>query len=166
MATAAADGRDGIQPMLDKDLLGDLRKLANLLHKSDLEEIEVEKDGTRLKVKRPSPIIAGGAITSVAIPAAASAGAAPETSASEKGASVDGFRVVSPFVGTFYRAASPTSDPFVKVGQEVKKGDPLCIVEAMKLMNEIEAPVSGRVAAILLENGDAVEYGQELFVIS
>lgn len=77
----------------------------------------------------------------------------------------DGHQVISPFVGTFYRAPSPDSPPFVNVGSVVKKGQSLCIVEAMKLMNEIEADIDGKITAILLENGNPVEFGTPLFVI-
>lgn len=76
-----------------------------------------------------------------------------------------GTEVTSPMVGTFYRAPSPGADPFVEVGQDVKKGDTLCIIEAMKLLNEIEAETSGKIKAILVENGQPVEFGQALFII-
>jgi acetyl-CoA carboxylase biotin carboxyl carrier protein len=76
-----------------------------------------------------------------------------------------GHAVKSPMVGTFYRASSPGGKPFVELGQEVKEGEPICIIEAMKIMNEIEADKSGRVAQILAENGQAVEFGQPLFII-
>ena len=90
-------------------------------------------------------------------PAAAPAAAEPEQPS--------GHQVKSPMVGTFYRASSPGSDPFVEVGSTVKEGDPLCIVEAMKILNEIEADKSGVVKQILCENGDTVEFGQTLFII-
>ena len=98
----------------------------------------------------------------VATPAAAPG---PAAAAEAAPAQPDGHVMKAPMVGTFYRSSSPESAPFVEVGQTVKAGDTLCIIEAMKLMNEIEADVAGTVKAILAENGQAVEYGQPLFVI-
>ena len=98
-----------------------------------------------------------------AAPAPSAAPAAP--SAAPASNSPSGTQVTSPMVGTFYRAPSPGADPFVEVGTQVKKGDTLCIIEAMKLLNEIEAEVSGTVKEILVDNGSPVEFGQPLFVI-
>jgi acetyl-CoA carboxylase biotin carboxyl carrier protein len=104
------------------------------------------------------------------VPASAPGGHAPAaapgaTPAASGGLAANQKQVVSPFVGTFYRSASPTSDPYVKEGHAVKRGDTLCIIEAMKLMNEIEAEFSGKVVSILVENGQPVEFGEPLFVI-
>jgi acetyl-CoA carboxylase biotin carboxyl carrier protein len=100
--------------------------------------------------------LAGAPAADAAAPAAtATAEATPET----------GFVIKSPMVGTFYRAASPGAKPFVELGQKVAEGDPVCIIEAMKILNEIEAEVAGTVTQVLCENGQAVEFGQPLFVI-
>ncbi len=150
--------------MLDKTLNDDLKKLIALLDKHGLDEIEVERKGTRLKVRR-------GGTPSIAL-AAAPAMTQGITSASKSGAKgaaapvPEGTPVPSPFVGTFYRSPSPGEKPFVSVGDLVEKGKVLCIVESMKLMNEIEAPLSGRVQAILAEDIKPVEYGQTLFIIA
>lgn len=106
--------------------------------------------------------VATVAAAPMAAPAAAGAAAAP---AAEEKPAAPGFVVTSPFVGTFYRAPSPDAPPFVEVGQSVQKGQTLCIVEAMKLMNEIEAEVGGKVAEIFVENGQPVEFGEPLFRI-
>ena len=120
-----------------------LKKLIDLVEESGIAEIEVTEGEEKVRITR-----------SVAAPAAPAAAPANHANAQK-----------SPMVGTFYRAASPTSDPFVEVGQTVKEGQTLCIIEAMKLMNEIEAEKSGVVKAILVENGTPVEYGEPLFVI-
>jgi acetyl-CoA carboxylase biotin carboxyl carrier protein len=136
------------------------RRLAVLLGELGLSEVEVESADVRVRVQRATaPVLA-------AVPAAAPAA----TSTDERPLVAD---VVSPtlvtmeapMVGTFYRASSPTADPYVQEGDAVKEGQVLCIIEAMKLMNEIESKVGGRVARVLVENGHAVEYGQPLFLI-
>ena len=152
--------------MFDQDVFTNLRKVIKLLEKHDLEEIEIEQGDTALRVRRAgaAPVVS---LQSPGVAPAAAAAAAPTAPAEKpKGGSGDGMRVVSPFVGTFYRASAPSEPAFVQEGDVVEKGQTLCIVEAMKLMNEIEAPVSGRIEAILVENEAAVEYGQEIFVIS
>ncbi|HOL36919.1 MAG TPA: acetyl-CoA carboxylase biotin carboxyl carrier protein, partial [Rubrivivax sp.] len=106
----------------------------------------------------------------VSLPAAPGAGAAALAAASLPAASAEpavpeGKVIKSPMVGTFYRSATPGGTPFVDVGDEIKEGQPVCIIEAMKIMNEIEADVSGRVARVLVDNGQAVEFGQPLFAI-
>ncbi|MBI5068479.1 MAG: acetyl-CoA carboxylase biotin carboxyl carrier protein [Deltaproteobacteria bacterium] len=115
-----------------------------------------------------TPFVAHAAPVTAPIPAPAAAHAPPAAPASpkaEKPAEKPGALVTSPFVGTFYRAPSPDSQPYVDVGSKVKKGQVLCIVEAMKLMNEIEAEVEGKVAEILVQNATPVEFGQPLFRI-
>jgi acetyl-CoA carboxylase biotin carboxyl carrier protein len=139
------------------------RRLATLLAELDLAEVEVESADVRVRVQRMGT-------APVALPTAAVARPGPATPPSEHPLVAD---VVSPtlvtmeapMVGTFYRASSPTADPYVQDGDVVKEGQVLCIIEAMKLMNEIESKVAGRVARILVENGQAVEYGQPLFLI-
>jgi acetyl-CoA carboxylase biotin carboxyl carrier protein len=109
----------------------------------------------------PAVVAAPG---SPGIPAATTAGGS-EMAASPAAAAPKGHVVKSPMVGTFYRAPSPGAKPFVELGQSVKQGEPICLIEAMKLMNEIEADIAGEIKEILVENGHAVEFGQPLFVI-
>ena len=140
-----------------------IRAVLRLLDGTDITEFEYEDEAVRLRVGRGAA--AGPAL--VAAPFAAAASAAPVAAAPEAAAAPaeSGHGVTSPFVGTFYRSPSPDSAPFIEIGQRVEKGQTLCIVEAMKLMNEIEADVSGTVKSILVENGQPVEFGQKLFVI-
>ncbi len=142
----------------------DLRKLKTLIDlvsESNISELEIaEADGKVRIVKAGPPVFVGQG------PAAMTGqgGAAPAAAAVE--APVDeGSVVKSPMVGTFYRSATPDAAPFIQVGSVVKVGDPVCIIEAMKIMNEIEADASGSIREILCENGQAVEFGQPLFVI-
>ncbi|MCE9660176.1 MAG: acetyl-CoA carboxylase biotin carboxyl carrier protein [Burkholderiales bacterium] len=147
----------------------DLRKLKTLIDlvsESNISELEIaEADGKVRIVKAPNSAPAMPAAPAVAYvapaPAAALAPAAPP--AEEK--AVTGHIVKSPMVGTFYRSASPGADSFVEIGSVVKSGEPVCIIEAMKIMNEIEADSAGTIREILCENGQAVEFGQPLFVI-
>ena len=156
----------------------DLRKLKTLIDlvaESGIAELEItEGDGKVRIVKAPvataglahvAPMVVPAA--PIAQPAAAAAVAAGTGGApsAEPAAVPSHHQVKSPMVGTFYRAGQPGADPFVSVGSVVKAGDTLCIIEAMKLLNEIEAEVGGEVLQILVENGQAVEYGQPLFVI-
>ncbi|MCE2969204.1 MAG: acetyl-CoA carboxylase biotin carboxyl carrier protein [Burkholderiales bacterium] len=147
----------------------DLRKLKTLIDlvaESGIAEIEVTEGEDKVRiVKHPSqapvaPMAALAVAAPVAVPAATAA-PAPATAPEPPAGNV----VKSPMVGTFYRSPSPGADPFVDVGSTVKVGDTLCIIEAMKLLNEIEAEVAGEVKQVLVENGQAVEYGQPLFVI-
>jgi acetyl-CoA carboxylase biotin carboxyl carrier protein len=155
----------------------DLRKLKTLIDlvaESGIAEIEVTEGEDKVRiVKHPATVVAGPVPapvqTVVAAPAAppvAPAPAPPPAGAEAAAEAVKGHLVKSPMVGTFYRSPSPGAKPFVEVGQAVKPGDTLCIIEAMKLLNEIEAEVAGEVKEILVENGQPVEYGQPLFVIA
>jgi acetyl-CoA carboxylase biotin carboxyl carrier protein len=142
--------------------LGDLEALLKTLETSGVSEFEYEDEKIRLRLgfqRGSEPGVAAG--PRLATPVAASEAEPPRPSAP----ATDLATVTSPFVGTFYRAPSPGADDFVQVGQSVKKGQTLCIVEAMKLMNEIESDVSGTIVEILVENGKSVEYGQKLFII-
>lgn len=152
----------------------DLRKLKTLIElveDSGIAELEISEGEERVRITRtvamaPHMVAAPAPQAIVAAapaPAVAPAAAAPVEPA--KPAAPEGHLVKSPMVGTFYRAASPGAKPFVDVGQSVNKGDTLCIIEAMKLLNEIEADQGGVIKAILVENGQPVEYGQPLFVI-
>ena len=147
--------------------ISQIRKLIRLIQSSDVTEIEVTEGDHTVRVSRQGSVAvaAAPAIQHVAAPAAAPAPvAAPAAAPAE--ASTEENIVGSPMVGTFYRAASPDADPFVSEGSKVKKGDALCIIEAMKLMNEIEAEYDGVVEKVFLENASPVEYGQSLFVIT
>ena len=147
----------------------DLRKLKTLIDlvsDSGIAEIEVTEGEDKVRIVKHGPV-AVAAPAPVAAPVAVAA-AAPATPAVATAAVVEapkGHVVKSPMVGTFYRCASPGAPSFVEVGKAVKPGDTLCIIEAMKLLNEIEAEVAGNVLEVLVENGQPVEYGQPLFVI-
>jgi len=139
-----------------------LRSLFDLLIEKDIAEFEHEDEGARVRIVRgkiavATPHVAAAAPIPVAHAHAAPAGSAPADS--------DVYEVTSPFVGTFYRSPSPESDPFVAVNGTVKKGQTLCIIEAMKLMNEIEAEFAGTVLEVLVDSGKSVEFGQKLFKI-
>lgn len=148
--------------------LDKLSALFSLLAEKDIAEFEHEESGVRLRVARTThlaPALAGanGATVSPTLPLATSARPmAPAEQAGETGESVD---VTSPFVGSFFRAPSPDTPPFVEVGSVVRPGQTLCIIEAMKLMNEIESECAGTVIEIFAQNGKSVEYGQKLFRI-
>ncbi len=154
-----------------------LKKLIKLLDTSELAEIEIEEEGTKIKLSKPRPKIyhsvSNPQVTSAPpilqnlvdnstqnIPSATK----PEMKIDES-KSENLHEVKSPMVGTFYSSPSPDADPYVKVGTEVKQGSVICIIEAMKLMNEIESEVKGKVVKILAQNAQAVEYNQTLFLI-
>ena len=155
-----------------------IKKLIELLEESDVSEIEIVEGEESVRIARNNgavmaqPVSYAVAAPAPAPPAApvsapAAAAAAP---ASAAGGAVQellppGTIMESPMVGTFYRASSPTAKAFVEVGQNVKKGDTVCVIEAMKIMNQIEAEISGTVKAILVEDGQPVEYGEPLIVI-
>lgn len=154
----------------------DLRKLKTLIDlvsESNISELEItEADGKVRIVKSdgtPAGVVMAPAAAPVAAPVAAvpvAAVAAPAAApAAPAPAEETGHKVKSPMVGTFYRASSPNAKPFVEVGQQVKEGEAICIIEAMKIMNEIDADKSGTITKILCENGQPVEFGQPLFVI-
>lgn len=138
-------------------------ELMDALASKKLGEVAIELEGVKIKIKAaaPAPVIAA-APSAAAAPAAA---AAAETETAPADDLPAGTQVKSPLVGTFYSAPSPDEPPFVLVGQEVKEGDTLCIIEAMKVMNEIKAPCSGKVVRIMVQPGDMVEYNQLLCII-
>jgi len=144
-----------------------VKKLIELLEESGIAEIEIHEGEESVRISRhapqaafamPPPVMAAP----IAAPAAAPA-AAPEADAVDDIPA--GHQVVSPMVGTFYRASTPGAKPFIAIGQSVKEGETLCIIEAMKMLNQIEADCAGTVVAILIENGQPVEFGQPLVVI-
>jgi acetyl-CoA carboxylase biotin carboxyl carrier protein len=145
-----------------------LKKLIDLVQESGIAELEVTEGEERVKIVRSgrSAPESGAAAASFAPPPAFPlAPAAPAPAAAEAPAAPEGHAVKSPMVGTFYRASAPDAKPFVEVGDTVKAGQTICIIEAMKLMNEIESDKDGVVKAILAENGQPVEYGEPLFII-
>jgi acetyl-CoA carboxylase biotin carboxyl carrier protein len=140
----------------------ELRRLADLLSEYGLTELEVEQEGMRVRLRRDAPP-APGAHAAVAPAASAAPGSA--AAASGEAAETPLLSVEAPMVGTFYRAPSPEAAPYVREGDRVKKGQVVCIIEAMKLMNEIESKVAGRVVKVLVENAQPVQYGQPLFLL-
>lgn len=153
----------------------DLRKvkaLIDLVEKSGISELEITEGEERVRISRatvaaiaPPAMMAAPLVAPIPVAAPAPPTAAETRAAEAAAAEADGHPVKSPMVGTFYRAASPAGKPFAEVGQTVAEGDTLCIIEAMKLLNEIESDRSGVVKAILVENGQPVEYGEPLFII-
>jgi acetyl-CoA carboxylase biotin carboxyl carrier protein len=146
-----------------------IKKLIEMLEESHLTEIEIHEGEETIRLSRAAPAAAPmntyyapPPMQGMAAPAPA---AAPVAAAVEAPAAPTGHMVTSPMVGTFYRSASPNAKPFVEVGAQVKVGDTLCIIEAMKMLNQIEADKAGVIKAILKENGQPVEYGEPLFVI-
>ena len=148
----------------------DLRKLKTLIDlvsESNVSELEITEAEGKVRIVKSggTPMVMQQAAPAmVAAPAAAPVAGAPSASA-EPAAAPAGHAVKSPMVGTFYRSASPGAKAFVEVGSQVKEGETICIIEAMKILNEIEADKSGTITRILCENGQAVEYGQPLFMI-
>ena len=141
-----------------------IKKLIELLEESGIAEIEIKEGEESVRISRQSaaPVATYAPPPIGQISAAA---AAPVPAAVAEEAPDSGHMVRSPMVGTFYTAASPTSEPFVSQGQQVSVGDTLCIIEAMKMMNQIEADKSGKISSILVDNGSPVEFDQVLFVI-
>ncbi len=152
--------------------LKDIKAIIDLMKKNDLSVFEMEKDGFRLKLQKGSGeqpmLVAAPAPGLVAMPAtnggAADVGA-PAAAAAASAEPVPGKEITSPMVGTFYRAASPESPSFIEVGQEVDEDTVVCIIEAMKVMNEIKAEMKGTIAEVVAENGKPVQFGQALFKV-
>ena len=147
-----------------------VKKLIELLEESGIDELEIHEGEESVRISRHSKVpaqqvYAAAPVAAPAAPAPAAAGAPAAGDSAPAAPKLNGSVSRSPMVGTFYRASSPESKPFVEVGQSVKKGDILCIVEAMKMMNHIEAEISGTIESILVENGQPVEYDQPLFTI-
>jgi acetyl-CoA carboxylase biotin carboxyl carrier protein len=147
--------------------LKDIKAIIDLMRKNDLSVFEMEKDGFRLKLQKgvgDQPIVSTTiptvALPSVALPSAAGAPAAAAAPGAESGPVKE---ITSPMVGTFYRGASPDAPPFVDVGTNVSEDTVVCIIEAMKVMNEIKAETSGVIADVVAENGKPVQFGQALF---
>jgi acetyl-CoA carboxylase biotin carboxyl carrier protein len=144
-----------------------LKKLIDLVQESGIAELEITEGEEKVKIVKGG-VVSVSAPPPLAAPVASPAGAAAPAAAAARevpDAIPEGHVVKAPMVGTFYRSPSPDAKVFVEVGQAVKEGDTICIIEAMKLMNEIEADAAGVVKAILVENGQPVEYGQPLFIL-
>lgn len=144
-----------------------LKKLIDLVQESGISELEVTEGEERVRIAKHYGAVAAPVqhyAVPAAMPTAAPVGAS-SVNLDDEDDLPEGHVVKSPMVGTFYRSASPGADVFVQIGQSVKEGDTLCIIEAMKLLNEIEADASGVIKAILLDNGEPVEFGEPLFVI-
>ena len=146
-----------------------IKKLIELIQDSDIAEIEIHEGEESVRVSRTTSAVQAAPVA-IAAPAAAPAALAAPAPAATDGDDddndvIDGHAVTSPMVGTFYRAASPGAKPFAEVGQSVNAGDTLCIIEAMKILNQIESDKAGKITKILVENGQPVEYNQPLFII-
>jgi acetyl-CoA carboxylase biotin carboxyl carrier protein len=144
-----------------------VKKLIELLEESGISEIEISEGEESVRISRyPKPGTVTTAVAAAA-PAAAAPAAAPAAppAAPETPPPSRGQQITAPMVGTFYSGPAPGAKPFVEIGTEVKPGDTLCVIEAMKMMNQIESEFAGRVVSILVENGNPVEFGQPLFVI-
>jgi acetyl-CoA carboxylase biotin carboxyl carrier protein len=140
-----------------------IKELVDLMNENGLTEVEIEQEGMKVKLTKR----AQGVVEQVVTSSAATSPAAPQAAASEapKDEKNNRKEIKSPMVGTFYRSPAPDADDYVKVGDVIQKGDVLCIVEAMKLMNEVKAEFGGRIVEIAVENAEPVEYGQTMFVV-
>jgi acetyl-CoA carboxylase biotin carboxyl carrier protein len=152
----------------------DLRKLKTLIDlvsESNVSELEITEAEGKVRIVKSAPaaavaqVVAAAPVAAVAAPAVQAVADAASAAAPAAAPAAVGHTVKSPMVGTFYRASSPGAKPFAEIGQTIKEGETICIVEAMKILNEIEADKSGTITQILVENGQAVEYGQPLFII-
>jgi acetyl-CoA carboxylase biotin carboxyl carrier protein len=147
-----------------------LKKLIDLVEASGIAELEITEGEEKVRISRSTSStqtqVAGAALPAPQ-PSSPAAATAPPRGAAAAAAAIlpEGHVVKSPMVGTFYRSSAPGANPFVEIGQAVKAGETLCIIEAMKLLNEIESDKSGTIKAVLVENGQPVEYGEPLFVI-
>ena len=150
----------------------EIRELIELVGSSGVSSVEVEHAGSRVRIEGQAPVmvsapaaVAAGSVPGAPAPVMAAAPPAAEDSSDEVDQEAGLHTISSPIVGTFYRAPNPDADPYVRVGDFVERGQTLCIVEAMKLMNEIECDASGTIVRVLPENAQPVEYGEQLFMI-
>lgn len=142
-----------------------LKKLIDLVQESGIAELEITEGEEKVKIVKGGSVSVGAAPLGAPAPLPAVVAAAPAALPAEPEPGQEGHVVKAPMVGTFYRSPSPDAKAFVEVGQAVKEGDTICIIEAMKLMNEIESKAAGRITKVLVENGQPVEYGQPLFLL-
>jgi len=145
--------------------MAELRRLIDLVQSTGIGELEVTTGGRTIRIAAATGAAPVATVTATPAPGAAAAAAAPATAAPATASGREPAAIISPMVGTFYRAPAPDADPYLEVGDTVSVGQTVCIVEAMKLMNEIESEVQGRVVKILVENAQPVEYGQKLFLV-
>jgi len=151
--------------------LKEIKELIEMLKGTDISELEIERSGVKVRLRKGGDVTFHPVMPRMEYPPAAivapAVTEAPPTPAEKpvEPMKTNQIKVTAPIVGTFYRASSPDKPPYVEVGDTVKKGQVLCIIEAMKLMNEIESETSGKIVQILMENGQPVEYGQPLFTI-
>lgn len=138
-----------------------IHELVELMNDNDLAEVEIEQEGMKIRLKKKGL----GGIEQTVLQAPAAGVPAPAVDEKAESAAKGIKEIKSPMVGTFYRSPSPDADPYIEVGDIIKKGDVICIVEAMKLMNEVKAELGGRVIEIAVENADAVEFGQTIFKV-
>ena len=143
-----------------------LEKVMELMHRHGVNEVEIDDKSTKFKVVLASGQVATMPAITQAVNAGPVAQAPAPAAPTAPAARANGKEIRSPFVGTFYESATPGADPFVQVGKKINKGDVLCIIEAMKLMNEIEAEESGTIVEILGKNGEPVQFDQPLFIIA
>lgn len=141
----------------------EIKEMINLMNENNLTELEIEREGLRIKLKKGIHGITEEVVQE--LPAAVKAKGVSREAAAQESLQANLAQIKSPMVGTFYRAPAPDAPPFVKVGDNIEVGQVVCIIEAMKLMNEIKSEVRGRVAQILAEDADPVEFGQGLFFI-
>ena len=146
--------------------IGEIEAIIRILSKSDVAEFELDRNGVKLKITRAKSITnQKTSFQTAVVNPSEGAEISVKQEIADASASETYVKVQSPIVGTFYRRSNPEAEPFVTEGQTVQKGDTLCIIEAMKIMNEIEAPTSGKVVKVLLEDSEVVEYGETLFLI-
>jgi acetyl-CoA carboxylase biotin carboxyl carrier protein len=151
--------------------LDELRQILDMVREHELAEFELEQEGVKLRLRKPSALLPVPALAPLApvvsvassVPAAAATPQEPDAGGDDDG--VELAVITSPIVGTFFRAPSPEAPAFVEIGSVVKKGQPLCIIEAMKLMNEIESEYDGEIVRIYVDNGQPVQYGERLFAV-
>ena len=145
----------------------EIKEMIELMNENGLSELEIEKQGLKVRLKK-GPDGAVERVVETIAPKTALPGTAPSSHAGQLAAlpaAAKTTEIKSPMVGTFYQSPSPDAQPFVKVGDSIKAGQVVCIIEAMKLMNEIKSEVSGKVVSVLVENADPVEFGQTLFLV-
>jgi len=152
--------------------LKEIKELIDMLKDTDISEVEIERSGVKVRLRKGGDVSYHPAMprmeyppASIVAPVITEAAAQSATEKASETVKANQTKVTSPIVGTFYRASSPDKPPYVEVGDSVKKGQVLCIIEAMKLMNEIESETAGKVVQVLVESGAPVEYGQPLFII-
>ena len=139
-----------------------IKEMLKIMEENDLQEIEIEGEGEKIRLKKTSPE-AQPSITSAGM--IENSGVSSQAQEEKKKTSAEFTEITAPMVGTFYRTPSPGAPPFTDIGNKIRKGEVVCIIEAMKLMNEITSEITGEITNILVENGDPVEYGQPLFLI-